>query len=118
MGGEASGCSQDGPESRTKSFSKDLSGQRGYKYWGVRVDRRCGIPGQVNGGVLGTPGSVSLQRYEHSGPGCIVKPERPHSSRQQLSKRPGVWSVPHQWGVQLWLRMKGKERIKGSQGRF
>lgn len=82
------------------------------------VDRRCGIPGQANGGVLGTPGSVSLQRYEHSGPGCIVKPERPHSSRQQLSKRPGVWSVPHQWGVQLWLRMKEKERIKDSQGRF
>lgn len=38
--------------------------------------------------------------------------------QQQLSERPGVWSVPHQWGIQLWLRMKAseRERIKGSQG--
>lgn len=60
--------------------------------------------------------TVSMQRYVNSGLGCIVKQERPQSSQQQLSERPGVWSVPHQWGVQLWLRMKEKERIKSSQG--
>lgn len=62
-----------------------------------------------------------MQRYANCGLGHIVAQERPHSSQQQqqqqqLSERPGVWSVPHQGGVQLWLRMKG--RIKGSQGRL
>lgn len=44
--------------------------------------------------------------------------EGEEAPQQQLSERPGVWSVPHQWGVQLWLRMKARERerIKGSQG--
>lgn len=68
-------------------------------------------------GLLGTQDRHSVSRTWAMG-SAQLSSKGEEAPQQQLSERPGVWSVPHQWGVQLWLRMKAseRERIKGSQG--
>ena len=76
----------------------------------------AGGAGHVRAGAAGHTGQALCK--QDMGHGLGSKGEE--APQQQLSERPGVWSVPHQWGVQLRLRMKAsereRERIKGSQG--
>lgn len=59
----------------------------------------------------GLLGAWDRHSEQDTGHGLGSKGEE--APQQQLSERPGVWSVPHQWGVQLWLRMKASERERG-----
>lgn len=58
-------------------------------------------------GLRGPRDTHSVSRTWAAG---SARSEGEEAPQQQLSERPGVWSVPHQWGVQLWLRMKASKR--------